>query len=42
MPNLYLTNRRWESTGDWHYEYITYRCPYCGAQRVDEGESRKD
>ncbi len=33
---------RWESYGDWHYEYITYRCPYCGAQRVDEGESRKD
>ena len=33
---------RWESTGDWHYEYITYRCPYCGAQYVDEGESRKD
>ena len=34
--------RRWESYGDWHYEYVTYRCPYCGLQREEEGESRKD
>ena len=33
---------RWESYGDWHYEYITYRCPYCGREYETEGDSRKD